>query len=56
MRAFGVAISLVLALSACQEKKDSESKKPAAENSAKKEAATFQAETAGPEPNPERNA
>jgi hypothetical protein len=50
-----VAVIALLTLGGCQ-KKEAETKKPAAENAAKKEAATFQAEPAGPQPNPERNA
>ncbi|HEY7319785.1 MAG TPA: DUF3604 domain-containing protein [Candidatus Binatia bacterium] len=50
-----VAVIALLMFGGCQ-KKEAETKKPAAENAAKKEAATFQAEPAGPQPNPERNA
>jgi Protein of unknown function (DUF3604) len=50
-----VGVIALLTLGACQ-KKEAETKKPAAENAAKKEAATFQGEPAGPQPNPERNA
>jgi hypothetical protein len=50
-----VGVIALLTLGACQ-KKEAETKKPAAENAAKKETATFQGEPAGPQPNPERNA
>ena len=49
-----VGVIAVLTFGGCQKKE--EPKKPAAENAAKKEAATFQGEPAGPQPNPERNA
>ena len=48
------AVFAVLTLGACQKKE--EAKKSEAENAANKEAVAFQAEPAGSQPNPERNA
>src|SRR4029077_12901231 len=52
--AAAVAVIALLTFGGCQKKE--EPKKPARDNRAKKETATFQAEPAGPQPNPERNA
>ncbi|HEY6903093.1 MAG TPA: DUF3604 domain-containing protein, partial [Candidatus Acidoferrales bacterium] len=52
--AISVFVIALLTLGACQKKE--EPKKPPAEDAAKKEAAAFQAEPAGPQPNAERNA
>ena len=56
LRRLATAVTLIAltTLGACQKKE--EAKKPTAEDAAKKEAAAFQAEPAGTQPNPERNA
>ena len=52
--AVGFAVTALLMLGGGHKKEDA--KKPAAEDAAKKDAATFQSEPAGAQPNPERNA